>query len=780
MLKELTYIEELGYNYLKEVNILLSLDTYISKKKYDALMDKYSDLFENLASSESKVLNQIKDLSNKIDSIVMHHNEIFLNRKLIEHKDYFDNMFKNIDSNIKLDNDQRKAILIDEDYSLIIAGAGSGKTTTMAAKVKYLIEKCNINPSRIIIMSFTNKATQELEDRINNEFKLGAKVTTFHKLGFEILSKKYQKKLLPVNDDTKKSILNDIFVKEIFRNKKLLKQAMKSFELQIKFDKKCLKYDTYEEYYKYHIKKNYKKVKKNLAKFNKDHISNRINKLMSINGEFLKSKEEVKIANFLFECNIPYEYEKPYPYQLQNKTTYLPDFTIENNSKVYYLEYFGLTEYHTKSHFSIDDISYYNRIVELKKRTHKFYNTNLIEILSSDKTLEKLREELTKNKFYLDKKDEKSIYERLMETSSKYLYYDFIELAAKFIGRFKEQNYKDEDFSDLKSKSQNQEIKDQIDFMKIMYILYNKYIHEKGMVDFEDMINYSTMGMNEYKKKVKNVDYDYIIVDEYQDVSTQKYNFIKNLSDIFEAKIVAVGDDWQAIFGFSGSDVKLFTNFTEMMSYAEIIKITNTYRNSQELIDVAGEFVSRDLSHYQKRLISNKHLDSPVEIDYYDKHSKKSELVNAIIEQISFENKEYKILLLGRYKDDIDELVQSQYFRLESREKGKIIWKNNHNIDISFLTVHSAKGLGYDQVIIINALNSKKGFPSKIENDPLMNIFDEKDNVEIAYPEERRLFYVALTRTKNRVFIICPKDNPSEFISEIKNYSNVVEKHYIL
>ena len=215
------------------------------------------------------------------------------------------------------------------------------------------------------------------------------------------------------------------------------------------------------------------------------------------------------------------------------------------------------------------------------------------------------------------------------------------------------------------------------------------------------------------------------------------------------------------------------------MGYGEIIKITNTYRNSQELIDIAGEFISKNQTQYQKKLYSNKHINKPIEIMYYNIQNKleKIEIINDIILNIYKHNQKSKILLIGRYNNDIDELIESKYFNIKSHNK--IICLQEKNADITFLTAHSSKGLGFDEVIIINALDSTNGFPSKIKTEPILETFKDKNYDEkILYPEERILFYVALTRTKNKVYIVCPNEKQSEFIKEIKENKNVLEKYY--
>ena len=134
-------------------------------------------------------------------------------------------------------------------------------------------------------------------------------------------------------------------------------------------------------------------------------------------------------------------------------------------------------------------------------------------------------------------------------------------------------------------------------------------------------------------------------------------------------------------------------------------------------------------------------------------------------------NPNEKVLFLGRYNKDIDSLLLDKYFTKKNKER--IIWNNNPDLKIDFLTVHASKGLGYDEVVLINAIDDKYGFPSKIEDEPLIKLIKQSIDENIMYPEERRLFYVALTRTKNKVYIVCPKSKVSSFVKEISYNKNV-------
>ncbi len=228
------------------------------------------------------------------------------------------------------------------------------------------------------------------------------------------------------------------------------------------------------------------------------------------------------------------------------------------------------------------------------------------------------------------------------------------------------------------------------------------------------------------------------------------------------------------------------------MGYGELLKIVNTYRNAQEIIDIAGNFIQKNTSQIQKDLISPKRINNPVIIYTYDATRKAinadnrsgaiyavAHAVEIAIEQIIEYNKaegkseKSNILLLGRFGFDGDNLERSGLF--EFRKRGSKVRSVKYpKLDITFMTAHSSKGLGYDNVIVINGRNETYGFPSKIEDDPVLKFVIKEDH-SIEYAEERRLFYVAMTRTKNRVYFIAPEKNPSEFLLEIKrDYKSVL------
>ena len=271
--------------------------------------------------------------------------------------------------------------------------------------------------------------------------------------------------------------------------------------------------------------------------------------------------------------------------------------------------------------------------------------------------------------------------------------------------------------------------------------------------------------------------YDYMIIDEYQDISDGEYNLARNTADRSNAKVFAVGDDWQSIYAFRGSNIGYITKFDKYFVNPTILEIKTTYRNSQELIDIAGEFIKENPNQIDKNLISFKHLPNPIhfvnfndydEIDpkQYD-YSKEYQILKNLIFYIHKIVPDHSILILARNNKMIDDCFRyNEDFIQDINNKIKI--ESIEDLQLEGMTIHKAKGLTYDEVIIIGM---NKRFPDDNHYDHwLVDLFKNKPlDEDIRFAEERRLFYVALTRTKNNVFILA-NTNPehrSEFVDEL-------------
>lgn len=791
----------------KDLMSLQEVDRYIARSDYAYLRDTYSKtytFFENALRANTidyyceqnglerryvdKFISEFEDVClNEESSIINQHNEDYIKRHLKEDKDYLDHILAQVDPNIRLDDEQRRVVLSDEDYTLVIAGAGAGKTTTVSAKVRYLVEKKGIDPDQILVISFTNKAVGELRDKINRDLGIPCPVTTFHKTGYAILRRQDAERKMIVDQGFMYSVINNYLKGNILENPELVDKLILFFGSY--FDAPYEGEDL-NDFFNYISKADFSTIRGNIDEYAEKIINERTGKCQTIGRETLRSSQEVLIANFLFLNGIDYTYEKPYPYNISNSyKVYTPDFTITQGDKVAYLEHFGITQDGRNNRYSTEQIEKYKQEVNDKVKLHKKHGTDLIYTFSgyndSRDLLSHLEEELIAHGFELHPRPSKEVFEKIVNTEENKYIARLVNLVCTFIQNFKTNGYTTEKFFAWNATSKNERTKLFLTICEQCYHEYTKCLKERHAIDFEDMINDSARILREAEEQNIVPDFKYIIVDEYQDISRQRFDLTKELSKLCEAKIIAVGDDWQSIYAYAGSDITLFTRFKETFGYGLELSITKTYRNAQEIIDIAGGFIQKNTEQIQKALISPKHIQNPVIIQTYTENVDRKqyegrggkyfllgETVEKLMKEILADNPNSSILLLGRYNFDGYNLTKSADFEYWEKN-GTVTSKTFSDIEMEFMTVHRAKGLGYDNVIIINAIDSAFGFPSKIQDDPILQYVVKTDR-SIEYAEERRLFYVALTRTKNRVYIVTPQQRPSEFVRElIADYPNI-------
>lgn len=735
---------------------------YISNYLYTEIMKNYPEIVP-------------KDFDLKM------YNKKFVDTEYEKNKDYFDNMYYGIDDNIHLDKEQINAIISDEDYSLVIAGAGTGKTTTVSAKVKYLVDIKNVDASKILVMSYTKKSTMELEKRICIDFNIPANVTTFHSLGYSYLRNVFKnRKCYVVDNNVRNDIFLDYFKSEIFPYKNKLEELFKLFtvnntNMNTNFvfgsflRDNYNKYLSFDEYFNEYKKYRYSKVKDIYKEIN-DMLDKKNNaeNIFTIKGELVKSKGEALIANYLFINNIDYVYEKVYDELMENRKVYKPDFTLNLFGEKVYIEYFGLSNYKN------DELNRYNKIKNIKEKYHKDHGTKFIKIdyEPNENIIYKLRTSLIEMGFELRQKSSKEIYDAILDSNKLSELFPFKNFLYNIIDTIKSSSKRDNyinivnDYINSLPSNEAYDAKRQIYYIDDFYHYYQKKLYGSELYGFDygDMLYYANKFIDNMGND--NHNFDYIIVDEYQDISFQRYSFIKNIIDRNKCKIMAVGDDWQAIYGFSGSKVEYTYDFSKYFEGAKLFKISNTYRNSNQLIDISGSFIMKNDMQIKKELKSNKNIVSPVKIvKYFDDEI---DVLKKLILYIHKNNPNHSILILGRKNADIKYLFNDPMLKDDIDTKIQFI--GYEDIDIDAMTIHKSKGLSSDEVII-TGLN--KGFPSDEYNSFWVNnlfkfhLIDEK----VPFAEERRIFYVALTRTKNNVYLLKCEDakKRSEFIDEIES-----------
>ncbi len=775
---------------IKEFQQMLTSNHYVTFKSYNNFLKKYKNIFENHSSPEYKP--RLDDIISNGYRYIDASNQKYIEKKLVEYKEYFDNMFYHIDDNVKLDEEQRKAILNEEDYSLIIAGAGAGKTTTMAAKVKYLIEKKNIPPSSIAVISYTNKATEELEDKIKYQFNLPVDIMTFHSLGIKLIRKSFKQPLKPVTEKEQREIIENYVKNILFNNKDLLTQYVIRFnKYNIKgsrmfskgFTENYEKFSTFQEYFNDYKRRKYQENKDHLKEIIKQRMETylKMDTPKTLKNEHVRSEAEANIANFLFLNGIEYKYEEPYPEKVDAERVYLPDFTIEINGIPIYIEYYGLSGYYEDGTLSEKNKKKYEELRKKKRAFHDSHKNYYIELdykyNSGNKEipyLEELKNQLEKFHVKFQKRSLKEIYEQILDNNMQAEFFRFVDFMLDIIQEIKESPDRELFIEKLKNYIINEKIPVSLRKEMLMeanlflevYKFYENNLIPRGKIDFSDMIYYANKYITSLAKEKNILDYQYIVIDEYQDISIERYKFAKNLSLITNSKVVSVGDDWQTIFSFAGSRIDLFYQYAKLFPGAKRLFINSTYRNSQQLIEQAGMFIMKNPLQIKKNLISLKKRENPIKVCLYDDDNQ-YELISKIIMKIYNENQKNSILILSRKNRHIEMMLESSFFK-----KGigtRIICSMCPNAFIDAMSVHSAKGLGSDYVILMNVTNTD--FPCSHDNEIWLKELFKPKMVKETYPhaEERRIFYVALTRTKNDVYILAPKskEKRSPFIEEL-------------
>ena len=775
------------------------------------------DYAEYISSEDEKFFEKFYNKPETFETDTKQANERYINQELNDNSDLFDDL-----DGKSLDSQQREAIVVDEDAVKVIAGAGSGKTFTIQGKVKYLTEKRDVDPSEILAISFSNASVDDLKERIAEPID----IKTFHKVGKDILTQ-YNQYSRP-DTSALKRIIKRYLTKKALKNEDISKKLIEffSFYINVPPSDDDIKYEG--DLLEWQEGVDFSTLKRRFKNKQRETLNNEIvrsyEELYIANFLFIYGikytyekiysypnknfeREFNKFKEFLFSFNeeIPDELKNDITKDLLNLTDifeeyeikdYLPDFYLDDYN--IYIEHFGLNrncENHLIGGKSSEE---YVKEMEWKRKVHKKYGTTLIETFSyyqsENRLLTRLAEKLQAQGVEFNEIDYREVYRILLENKTIKEWEDFIVLLKTFIELFKGNNYdetKFKEFYDYVGGLKDSFSKDRtIAFLKIVEEIYNDYeayLLKIKKIDFNDMINKASDCI---VKNGLDLPYKYIIVDEYQDTSFTRYNLLRNICDSIGAKIMVVGDDWQSIYSFSGCDVNIFTKFDNFFDVCETRYIEKTYRNSQQLIDASSNFVMKNPDQTRKELKSSKSLKYPIKLvnfdNDFDEILKFELIIKNIINQSTFKNK--KILILGRNNKDIFNLlknfnVENEYGKRKFEILGdedklrrnkfvKIVYRESPDVNIEYRTVHQSKGLECDNVILINLKNWKAGFPNKMVDDPVLN-FVKRNGDSFSYAEERRLFYVALTRTKNNVYLLAPYFKSSVFVQELKTDANV-------
>ena len=737
--------------------------------KIENLPDLYidDDTVQDVLSDAINLLGQFNSFPRKyfqapaVDvNTVSKHNEAYIRRHL--HDTIFDNV-----NGKSLDEEQRRSILCNSKSNLTVAGAGSGKTLTICGKVKFLLETGAANPEDILLLSYSRASADDLEAKVSGICD-GLLVDTFHALGLRILTEANGKK--KAIEEQLKAYIARFFEEELLANPKISSEVLQYLAFYFYATPAISKkYKNDGELFKELKALDFRTLKDRLGALSADK-----DKHETLKKELVKSNEELVIANYLFTNGIKYEYEKPYEFETSTieKRQYTPDFYLSDYG--IYLEHYGIDRDGNAPQYDKETSAEYVRSMNWKRQTHQKNNTVCIETYSyefKEGTLfENLESRLLEHGVEFHPLSQTEVLNALHSVYGGRDFNSFLTLIMTFISLYKAQITNDSGFERLKaqlgeSTYDSNRTRLFLDICKDVYNYYMDHLREADKIDFDDMILQSI----DLLDFTPNFKYKYIIVDEFQDISQSRTRFLQKLIEHGHSKLFAVGDDWQAIYRFAGCDINVFLDFENIFPGAKINYITSTHRNSMELQEIVEPFITANPSQYKKHIRSAKRQDKPVRIVYH-KGNKPAAFEKAL-EDISAINANANVLVLGRNKRDADALVCKD---IQLYDYKTIKHFGFPKLKISYSTVHGSKGLEQDFVILISGEDAQNGFPNKMEDDNVLTLLlGKKNNFEFA--EERRLFYVALTRTKSIVYVLSEKNRSSDFVKEIKNKCFIME-----
>lgn len=731
--------------------------------------------FIKLSDNEVKSIKTFTDYFNNASDLRNDFNKLFVKEELKTYSAFFDSV-----EGRKLDTQQRTAVVTDEDNNIVIAGAGSGKTTTIVGKVNYILDRYKVAPEEILLISFTNKSATTLADRINIE---GVEAKTFHKFGKDIIVESEGKQPSIFEEAQFKPLLTKFFT-ELIKNESYLNKVTNYFTNFLKPPKTQFEFENQGDYIQYIKDKNFRTYKV---------IEGQGRHGLTYNMEVVKSIEECKIANFLLFNGLNYMYEFPYEHDTANETyrQYKPDFTIIQNGRKIYIEHFGISrDGNVPSWFTSDGFrtasEKYRADMNWKRETHENHGTTLIETysyeMSEDTLYKNLSEHLTSAGINLKPKTPSEIW-NIINNSAKEEVNKFIILFGTFINLMKSNNHTLFDVINKNRQTQSDFFKKRnslfIEIIKPIFERYESHLTQRNEIDFSDMINKASKYIASGKHKRK---FSYVVIDEFQDISIGRYQLVKAIKNNNPScKLFCVGDDWQSIYRFSGSDIALFKEFENYFGFTVKSKIETTYRFHNPLINLSSDFVQKNPNQAKKELRSasnTRNTNYKIQYSITNNQDDTLALQNIFNQLLTTDEdiEEKEIFILGRYGFDIDRIKnENSTFRIDKKNETisfniKTETGETKKLKALFMTVHKAKGLEADIIIVLNCNSGKYGFPSEMSDDQVLNLLlSEADQFENG--EERRLFYVAMTRAKENVYFVADSSFKSKFIAELETES---------
>lgn len=745
--KVLTAIEKNDLHYLKLKHEKIR-STIVNSKRFVRYSDilRYKSFVRSLISDlkEQKFKYIREDIEIYIDSITNELSQLDQqiydqNIRYIENeKKLAKSLFFNNDGKAQLTEEQINAVISDNDRELVIAGAGSGKTRVIDFKVRYLVNHKSVDPNRVILLSFSRKSANDLVEKISASVP-GIKAKTIHSFCIPFLGEDKRDIVQP--GEQRKFVLDSLA--SCLEDAKIFKKFFDFYNDYFTDVKPLIFYDNIND-----LRKDLKKLNSKLVNVNDQFEEVKPRRtFLTLKGDYVRSVDERYIADFLFLQDIEYVYEGKYPHC---KESYYPDFYLSQYD--IYLEHYAITKNGTPPPTFKKPQKYLDGM-KWKKDVHSRNNTKLIESYSHElnnreSTYHYLANLLSKSGVKIESSiDKLQAYRKLSRRFADFFqkFYNLFKLSGKSI-------------EDLQSTISDPASVLFLSVFEKFFSLYESKLKYEHKLDFTDLIIYA----KDRLAKEGGQSYDYIIVDEFQDTSNLAMSFLNEVFRVSEKPcFFSVGDDWQSIYGFNGSDVSIMSDYSHLHDGVSSHKLTSNFRSHSRIVSLGNEFVRKNPSQIEKEVTSGNQSFESSEVDFLDFKNMESKILE-IPENES-------VFVLYRYNDDCPAkrgLFKDMFFL---NKNGKPVKRKGVKKKISLMTIHASKGLEARHVFLLfpNGMNRK--FPSETVDHFVFNML-KHNREDYPFAEERRLMYVAITRAEQNLYFVSSngKDPNSVFWDELK------------
>jgi DNA helicase IV len=675
--------------------------------------------------------------------VLVARNEALICREMAACGDFFDTV-----ETTPLTPEQRKASVVMEDRNLLVASAGSGKTSTVVGKVGYALLRGLVAPEEVLIVAFNAHAAREIEERVHE--RLAAmihgpgtiKARTFHALGLEIIAEVEEARPAVAGGGDDDQVIGEIIADLVAEDERFA-SAWAQFNALYPVDIPAASaFDTVEAWHA--------------------HLTSSGNGargrdgFRTLNGELARSGATCAIANWFFMNRVEYCYAIPRVFlsKTGRRRQYSPDFYLPAED-VYLLHHLidadGDSSGVLKT--SLADCQAWLRALPEERRA-RVIETHFSEYASGD-LFRRIEDELAGSGTQFEPLSTGEVLEQVGRAQPRQQE-EAVELVQAFVKHARSSQMTSEALG--KAADAHPSRGRAALFVRIATTVLDRYVarlKEKKKVDFEDMIlkaaRYAREGRYRHGFRL-------ILVDEFQDISRARADLLLGLLGHAPAcKLFAVGDDWQSIYRFAGSDISLFTGFDAHFGKTATNFLTRTFRSNQGIAEVAAHFVQQNSAQIRKQVVAlDPTREATVVVRRYRRRTEAPRYIEACLEEMAEEavadGKKRTVYILGRYRRLVPEDMEDWQARYQPA------------LEIDYRTIHGSKGLQADYVILIGL--DSGGFPSERADDSLLNlVMPELETHPCA--EERRLLYVALTRARHRAYLLGSKRSPSAFLTEL-------------